>query len=233
MKRVAILSVLAALMLSGAFAAQPAPPANNLESVLDRMDQTATTFKTAEAEFVWDQYQKVVDETDTQSGTIYFRRGSKELEMAANIVKPDQKYVLFSGGKVSVFQPKIDQVTQYSAGRNKADFESFLVLGFGGRGHDLPKTFDVTYAGEETVQGVTTSKLVLVPKTQRGRNIFARIILWIDARGVSVQQQFFEPSGDYRLAKYSNIRLNQKISDDVFKLKTTPNTKFVNPQSGF
>ena len=230
MKKLAILVTV--LLLCSAFA-EPAP-GNSLDTVLTRMDQTAATFKTAEADFVWDQYQKVVDETDTQAGTIYFRRGSKDLEMAANISKPDQKYVLFKDGNVSVYQPKIDRVTEYSAGKNKADFESFLVLGFGGRGHDLQKTFEVTYKGDETVQGTATSKLELVPKTQRGKNIFAKIILWIDnARGVSVQQQFFEPSGDYRLAKYSNIKMNQKIADDVFKLKTTPNTQVINPQSGY
>jgi len=231
MKKVAILVTV--LLLCSAFVGEPAP-ANSLESVLTRMDQTAAAFKTAEADFVWDQYQSVVQETDTQAGTIYFRRNSKDLEMAANITKPDQKYVLFSKGNVSVYQPKMDQVTEYSAGKNKADFESFLVLGFGGRGHDLQKTFDVTYKGDETVQGTATSKLELVPKSQRGKNISAKIVLWIDnARGVSVQQQFFEPSGDYRLAKYSNIKLNTKITDDVFKLKTTPNTKVVTPQSGF
>ena len=52
-------------------------------------------------------------------------------------------------------------------------------------------------------------------------------MLWIDpARVVSVQQQFFEPSGDYRLAKYSDIQINQKLPDSVFKLKTTGKTKF-------
>jgi hypothetical protein len=45
-----------------------------------------------------------------------------------------------------------------------------------------------------------------------------------------VQQQFFEPSGDYRLAKYSEIQMKQKLPEDVFKLKTTKKTKFVSPQ---
>ena len=63
------------------------------------------------------------------------------------------------------------------------------------------------------------------------RNNIARILLWIDpARGVSVQQQFFEPSGDYRLAKYSDIQINQKLPDNVFKLKTSGKTKFLAPQ---
>ena len=45
-----------------------------------------------------------------------------------------------------------------------------------------------------------------------------------------MQQQFFEPDGDYRLAKYSDIKIDQKLPEDVFKLKTTKKTKFVSPQ---
>jgi hypothetical protein len=45
-----------------------------------------------------------------------------------------------------------------------------------------------------------------------------------------VQQQFFEPDGNYRLAKYSDIRINQALPENAFKLKTTKKTKFVSPQ---
>ena len=86
------------------------------------------------------------------------------------------------------------------------------------------------YGGEENVGGVNTSKLVLVPKEDKVRNMFSKIVLWIDpARGISVQQEFFQPSGDYRLAKYSNIKVNQKLPDDAFKIKTTSKTKVVTP----
>jgi len=112
--------------------------------------------------------------------------------------------------------------------------ESFLVLGFGGRGHDLEKSFEVSFQGYEQAGGVRAAKLNLVPKTAKGKNIFERIILWIDpARGISVEQQFVEPQGDYRLAKYSNIKLNQSIPAEAFKLKTTGRTKMVNPQGSF
>ncbi|MDR3749430.1 MAG: outer membrane lipoprotein carrier protein LolA [Acidobacteriota bacterium] len=204
--------------------------AQNLESVLNSMDQAAASFRTVQTDFVWDQYQKVVDDHDYQKGTMYFRRQGSDIEMVADINSPIKKYVLFNGNTVSVYQPSIDQVTQYSAGKNKADFESFLVLGFGGRGHDLAKSFDVSYAGMEQVQGVNAAKLELTPKSQRVKNMFSTITLWIDpARGVSVQQKFVEPSGDYRLAKYDNIKLNQKIPGDVFKLKTTGHTKVIKP----
>jgi len=201
-----------------------------LERVLNLMDSTAANFRSTEASFVWDQYTKVVNESDTQKGKVYFRRAGKETQMAADISEPDKKSVLFTDSKIEVYQPRIDQVTVYNAGKNREAFESFLVLGFGGSGHDMLKSFDVKYLGTERVDGTDAVKLELVPKSPKIRNNFDRIVLWIDqARGVSVQLQLFEPSGDHRLAKYSGIELNQKIPDKVFKLKTTGKTKIVTP----
>lgn len=224
-RKIMIAVVLAVLGCSSALAQQ-----GQLENVLNLMDKTAANFRTVETNFVWDQYQKVVDEHDQQEGTMYFRRNGQNVEMAADITKPDTKYVLFTDGTVQVYQPKIDQVTKYNAGKNRADFESFLVLGFGGRGHDLLKSFDAKYAGTETVNAIPTFKLELTPKTQKVKNMFQAITLWIDqSRGVSVQQKFVEPTGDYRLATYKDIKINEKLPD-VFKLKTTGKTKVVTPQ---
>lgn len=234
MKRAFLLNALVVL-LSCAFAAAQAG-GDPLEKVLSQMDRAAANFKTAQADFDWDQYTKVVDEHDSQRGTIYFRRESKGVQMAADINKhngqPDKKYVLFTDSTVQVYQPSIEQCTKYNVGKNKSEVESFLVLGFGGGGHDLKKSFDVKYGGAEKVGDIETQKLELTPKTAAVRNNFNRIVLWIDpAQGVSVQQQLFSPSGDYRLAKYSNIKSNKNIAADVFKLKTA-NTKCVSPQSG-
>jgi outer membrane lipoprotein-sorting protein len=226
--------VIAAILLAAAAWAQQPPDTQSnaaLDKVLAQMDTTAANFRTTEASFVWDQYEKVVNETDTQKGKIYFRRAGKETQMAADISEPDKKTVLFTGGKIEVYQPRIDQVTVYNAGKNREAFESFLVLGFGAGGHDMLKSFEVKYLGAENIDGTETAKLNLVPKSPKIRNNFDHIILWIDpARGISIQQRLFEPSGDYRLAKYSDIKLNQKISDSVFKLNTTSKTKTVSPQ---
>jgi len=88
----------------------------------------------------------------------------------------------------------------------------------------------VTFGGTETVSGINAAKLELVPKSEKVRNNYNKMILWIDPdRGISVQQQFFTPQGDYRLCKYSGIRINEKVGDDVFKLKTTGKTQTVSP----
>jgi outer membrane lipoprotein-sorting protein len=227
---VVLSSLLSSLALSSLAAAQT-HEASTLDSVLKKMDATAANFQSLQADFIWDQYQRVVDETDTQKGTVYYRRSGKEIEMMAAIKEPDSKFVLYKDGKLQVYQPKIDQVMQYTAGANQQEVETFLVLGFGGSGEDLKKSFDVTYQGEETVDGVATAKLQLVPKSDKVRGNFQQIILWIDLeRGISVQQKLMQSQGDYRVAKYSSIKMPAKIGNDVFRLKTTGKTKFVSPR---
>jgi outer membrane lipoprotein-sorting protein len=221
-----------------------AQPAHSLEDVLKLMDQHAHDFKTVETDFVWDHYQRLFEGQpeahEIQKGKMYFRRNGENIEMKADIdpqsSSEPQKYVLFTGGDVQVYDYKpggIDRVTRYSAGKNKAAFESLLVLGFGGSGHDLLKTFNVKLAATEDANGISnTYRLDLTPKSERIRGMFQTIVLWIDpVRGISVQQKLIEPnSGDYRLAKYSNIRLNTNLPGDVFKLKTTSRTEFITPK---
>jgi outer membrane lipoprotein-sorting protein len=239
-----ILNIIVACMLAGVHSAQQPAPAEtgNLDEALKAMDAAAANFRNAQAEFEWDTYEKVIDEVDeVQSGTIYFRRNGKDIEMMAVVkmagsdlqhLKSEPKYVLYSGGKVSMYQPKPDTLTVYDLGKSRADLESYVVLGFGGSGQDLVKAFDVTYAGAEVIDKVSTAKLQLIPKSDKFRNTYNKILLWIDLeKGISVQQQFFSPQGDYRLTKYSSIQLNQKkISDDVFKLRTTSKTQQISPK---
>ena len=206
--------------------------APSLDSMLKKMDDAAASFQAAEANFVWDQYQKVVDETDTQKGTVYYRRTGNEMEMMVNIKEPDPKSLLYKDGKLQIYQPKIEQVTEYSTGGNRSDIEAYLVLGFGGSGQDLKKSYDVSYQGEETLDNIATAKLQLIPKSEKVRtNYFSRALLWIDlSRGISVQQEFFQTQGDYRLARYFTVQPKAKMGDDVFRLKTTKKTQFVSPR---
>jgi outer membrane lipoprotein-sorting protein len=209
------------------------PPNSDLARVLTQMDSAAVHFRTTEATFIWDQYQKVVDETDSQKGRVYFRRAGGEIQMAADVTEPSNspKYLLVSEGKIQLYQPRIDQVTVYDEGKNRETFESFLALGFGAGGHEMLKSFDINYLGTEKLGGINTEKLDLIPKSPRIRNTFSHITLWIDPeRGISLQQQLFDPSGDYRVNRYSDIQLNQKLPDSAFKLKTTAKTKFVSHQ---
>ncbi len=116
--------------------------AAGLEHVLSQLDAAAKTFRNAQANFVGNQYTKVVDETETQTGKIYFQRRGSEVDMAADFTDPRQ-YAIYSNGMAQVYNPKTDIVNEYKTGKNRDQVEAFLLLGFGGGGHDLLSNYDI------------------------------------------------------------------------------------------
>lgn len=203
-----------------------------LDKILAQMDGAAAKFRSAEANFQWDQFERVVSSTDTQTGVIYFLRSDRGTQMAADILTYDgqaaKKTVVFRDGVLDFYQPQIDQMTVIHAGDKKDQFESYLALGFGASGSDLKKSWDITYQGMEVIDGVQTAKLDLVSKVAADRNTISHLTIWVDpTRAISLKQIMFEPSGDSRTAYYRNIQYNKKISSSVFKIKTDSKTQVV------
>ncbi len=216
MKKIILLAAAAALFSASAVA-------QNLDQVLALLDSKSATFKAVQANFEWDQYQKVVDEHDLQKGTMYFKRNGPSVDVAADITTPITKKLVLQGGQLDMYTPKTGELIHKEVGKNRKSFESFLALGFGGSGRDLAKNFDVRYSGAEPVNGKPTYKLELVPKTAEARNMFPLITLWINQQtGMSEQQKLDQGGGDYRLAHYTNITVNPpKLPDDAFRLKAS------------
>lgn len=222
---------LCTLLCVGVASAQ-APSSAALDKVLLQMDAAAAKFHSAQANFQWDQFERVVSSTDTQTGVIYFLRSGASTRMAADIQKydgqPAKKIIVFMDGVLKFYQPQIDQMTVIHAGNKKDQFESYLALGFGGSGSDLKKSWNIAYQGMENIDGVQTAKLDLVSKVASDRNNVSHITIWVDpTRAISLKQIMYEPSGDSRTAYYRNIEYNKKISNSVFKIKTDSKTQVV------
>ena len=200
-----------------------------LDSVLRQMDAASAKFRSATADFRWDFYQRVVRDTTTQTGTIFFARDGSATEMGARIEPPQAKTLAYKDGRLRLFDPGADHLTEVSAGANQAQYESFLTLGFGGSGHDLARVWTITDQGSEPIDdgtgSVQTEKLDLIAKDTTTRNTFTHVTIWIDpTRGISLKQQFFTPSEDIRTALYTHIRYNQPVDRGKFAIKTDKKT---------
>ena len=217
-RRLALLLLVAALTLS----AQVKPGA--LDQALRALDASSAKFKSTEADFKWDFYELVVKETTTQNGSIYYKKNGNKLEMGAKINPPSAKFISYKDGKLAVFDPGTKDLKIYDTGKNKAQAESFLTLGFGGSGADLEKAWTITDLGTEQLSdgsaNIPVVKLDLVSKDQSVRDMFSHIYIWVDLnRAISLKQQFFTPSGDYRTASYTNIRYNQNVNTAPYQYK--------------
>ena len=222
-----LFSASAFAIVSSTASAQPTP--GHVDEVLHQLDIASTKFRSAEADFKWDFYERVVKQTTTQNGTIYFLKDGTKTQMGAKIAPPSSRYLEYKDGQLKVFDPGSDHLTLLNAGGNQAQYESFLTLGFGGRGSDLAKAWNITEIGSETLndgtKSVETVKLDLVSKDQGVRNMFTHIVIWVDPeRGISLKQQFFTPSEDQRTAIYTHIRYNQKVDTAPYTIKTDKKT---------
>jgi outer membrane lipoprotein-sorting protein len=219
-------------LLPGRSPAQTPSPAGNadLQKVITQLNTAATKFVSAQADFTWDQYTAAVQESDVQSGTIYFehKKGLTAAHIQKDNGKDAPKIVVFDGMEVKLYEPTIKQLTILKAGANHAQLESFLTLGFGGSGRDLEANWKVSLLGTENMNGVSVVKLDLVPLQPNVLDMFPHVTIWIDpTQGISYKQIFYEPGGDKRTATYKNIRYNQPIASDVFEIKTAPGTNRV------
>jgi outer membrane lipoprotein-sorting protein len=201
----------------------------HLDEVLRQMDAASERFKSAQADFQWDLYERVVKETTTQKGIIYFMRDGALTQMGAKVLPPAAKVLEYKRGELSLLDPGANHLLLMSAGAKQAQFESFLTLGFGGSGRDMAKAWTISDLGTEQMSDgekmVATEKLDLVAKDPGVRNMFTHIVIWIDPmRAISLKQQFFMPSEDVRTSIYKNIRYNEKVDTRSFEIKTDKNT---------
>jgi outer membrane lipoprotein-sorting protein len=218
-----LLSALALVATPATLHAQPKP--GHLDGVLRQMDAASLKFQSAEATFRWDLYERVVKQTTTQTGTIYFKKQGATTVMGAKIVSPSTKLLEYRDGRLRLFDPGTNHLTIVTSKGNQAQMESFLTLGFGGSGKDLAKAWTISDLGDETIDGVQTAKLDLVPKDPAVRNNCTHMTIWVDAsRGISLKQSFYMPSEDYRTAVYADIKYNQKVDEKPYQINTNSKT---------
>jgi len=71
----------------------------------------------------------------------------------------------------------------------------------------------------------------LSPTTAGRREKLQKLELWIDDSGAyPVQQKFIQPSGDYYLFTYTDVKVNPPLKDEGFKLKLPKGVKREYPQ---
>ena len=204
--------------------------ADNLESVLRKLDAAAANFHTtsAEVEFVTVTTQPIYDK-DVQKGATYYKREGSSFQWAAHISevngKPVPKVVVLSGGTLKLYEKLIDQVTTIT---KLSQYQSWFMLGFGVSGKELEEKWDIKYLGPEKIDGVTTQKLEMVAKDANVRKNIPKVTVWMDTdRGVSLQQVFDQGGGQSRTCHYTNIKVNQRLPGDAFTFKTDKQTRFV------
>jgi outer membrane lipoprotein-sorting protein len=202
------------------------------DDVLSKLDQSAAKFHAMTGNLTRLSYTKVIEDKSTEEGMIALKKvGSRDLQVLIEFSKPDPKMVAFRGRKAEIYYPKLKLVQEYDLGKRTDLLDQFLLVGFGTTGRELKANYSVKYIGEESIAGQKAQKLELTPSTAERREKLQKLELWIDDDGLyPVQQKFIQPSGDYYLFTYRDVKLNPQLGDDAFKLKLPKGVKREFPQ---
>lgn len=199
----------------------------SVEAVLGRMDKAAPSFHAMTADVKMTTHTAIINDTNVESGTFRMQRlkGQEVRAVLDFSGQSDARQIGFLGRIVRIYYPKLNSYQDYDLGKNTDVLNQFLLLGFGSSGKDLASSYDITDAEQEKVNGRDTNKLILVPKSAEVAKRLSKIEMWIpDDAAYPVQQQFYEPSGNFRVITYTNINLKPPIKGKL-ELKLPPGVK--------
>lgn len=226
----AVVLIFAVALVLGVLSAQPAFAADDLESVLHKLDAAAQKFHTTSANVEIDSITtEPIYDKDVQTGTEYFERSGNTYQVGWHIKddngRPVPKVVVSSGGRVRLYEQLTNQVTTLT---KFSQYQSWFMLGFGASGKELEEKWDIKDLGPEKMDGGTAQKLELVAKDPTVRKNLPKVTIWMDIeRGVSVQAIFDQGQGQSRICRYTNLKVNQPLPADAFTLPTNKQTRYI------
>jgi outer membrane lipoprotein-sorting protein len=183
---------------------------DSLEDVLTHVDSSAKEFKAYSADVKMVDFTKIINEKDETSGSMRLGRGKNGISGIVDLTSgPDHHVWHFDGPKIEEYLPKASEVHVYNAHKSGASIDQFLLLGFSVTREELLRDYAVKLGGAEKVGSIDTTRIVLTPKSAETLKMVKTIELWIpDGKGNPIQEREDEPSGNYRLVTFLNLRLN-------------------------
>jgi outer membrane lipoprotein-sorting protein len=194
--------------------------AEDLASVLARLDAAARDFHTTTATVEFDSIQTdPVPDTDVQKGTAYYQRNGTSFQMAGHITehnrRPNGKIYIISHGVLRISDTGKEADARTVAQASK--YEGYFMLGFGASGSELADKWTIKYLGQEKIDGVFTDKLELVAKDPDVRKNIAKVTVWMDTpRAISLKVIFDEGEGQSYVCHYTDIKVNQPLPKTAF-----------------
>lgn len=194
--------------------------AQSTAEIFSRLDQAARSFIGATAAIRVTTHTRIIDEDETQVGTIAVRRYSHNgIQFLISFTGPDAQAIALRGQTLQVYYPKANTVREYDIGKYKDLAQKLILLGFGMPGRELAESYEVSNLGDERVQSQDSVHLQLTPRAQDVLRQLSRVDLWISLKtNCPIQQKFYLPGGDYRLASFSDVKVNPPLPASALDL---------------
>ena len=205
--------------------------AEPLADVLARMDKAAAEFHSLSAGMKRVQFTAVLSESSEMEGVVRLRRIKNGTQGIIEFKQPEQRTVFINGKQVQIYYPKANTVEIYDTSKYTSNMDQILLLGFGTSAAELKKSYDIKDGGVQKIGGTEATRIELTPRSEEMKKLITKIELWIPAgQSNPVRAKFSEPSKNYELVDYSDIKVNPTLPESSFAWKLPGNVKKMYPQ---
>ncbi len=206
--------------------------AETADDILKRWDVAAKDFHAFSADLKQTSFTKVVNHKSLQTAVMRLERTDKGV-LGIVRYKEEAHTIHFAGDTIEIYNPVANQEDIYDAKKYSGAIRDALMLGFGASGKEVRNAYVVKEGVPEMVGSRKTTRLELIPKEKKAKDLAEKIELWIPEGGTNpIQAKSTEPGGDYEMFEYSNVKLLKpplKDSDFEFESDQKPNkSTFVN-----
>lgn len=216
----AAIGLLAGLLATGDVRSQAEPTGvERLEQLLTRVREAQESVETLRAAFVENKESSLLLEPVEARGEFYYRAPDR---VRWEYEAPERMILVIRDGELTSWYQDLDQARRMSIGRQSQRVLRFL--GMGSSVDELLGYFDIRMrlpgeAGERY-------RLVLTPRYPRIAKRVSELTVWIDAESyLPVHFRYAEPDGDTTEYRFLDLRVNEPMSADLFRLDLPPDVR--------
>lgn len=211
-----ILSVLAIILLYESASAQDVvlnPVAvSEMPSFIGKIEKASASLTSLQCSFIQKKTLTVLSESVISKGKLLYKNGNR---LCWQYSSPYFYLFALNGDKVYIKNEKT--TSQFDTKSNALFKEISLLLlnSIKGTGLIDPKKFDVSF-----YESATILKAKLTPKNKTLKSLLSTIALYFEKTTYLVHTiEMIEPSGDATTIVFSEVKLNQPISDENFVVR--------------
>ena len=215
------MNLIASLVIAAIISVAPVQTANAqaaglVSSIINRMERNRRELRSLRAAIRMEKVNSQVGDTDRYTGTVVYQPSGRTASVRVDWRSPQQETLAVHGGRYTLFRPRLNLAYQGNANSGRDRMSGILGFGLNTSRQQIASRFNAQYIGEERVNGVATSHILLEP---RGGASYRYAEVWVDSSGMPVQTRIVERNYDQTTVTLSNVQRNAPVSESDFRLE--------------
>ena len=186
-------------------------PVKDIDGFIEIIQDYTSKTKSIQSNFTQEKHLTILEEVLVSNGYFYFQ---KENNVRWEYTTPIDYAIVVHKGKFTIWDGKKTQEYRIESNRMFTEINNMIVTSVSGDFLNNPD-FESAYFENDTFYLVK-----LFPVIPEVKDMLSSIEIYFEKSNISVTMvKFHEPGDDYTLIRFSDVRINEEMPEQVFKFE--------------